>query len=108
MCVVSRRSHFTRAITLKQYLAERVAIHIIGRIQSPLEKCLAEMGKKRRCSFVVSHLTVAIRVEAVTDLIAIVPRTMAVVESANKISKILEAPSRLGRLKIQMTWYPGM
>lgn len=47
VCVVSRRSRFRRAITLKQYLAaEHVAIHIIGGIPSPLEKRLAEMGKR--------------------------------------------------------------
>ena len=109
VCVVSRRSRFMRAITLKQYLAaEHVAIHIIGGIQSPLEKRLAEMGKKRRCSCVVSHHTVAIRVAAVTDLIATVPRTMAIVESSNKAIKILEAPSALGSLKILMTWHPRM
>jgi DNA-binding transcriptional LysR family regulator len=109
VCVVSRRSRFTRAITLKQYLAaEPVAIHIIGGIQSPLEKRLAEMAKKRRRSCVVSHHTVAIRVAAVTDLIATVPRTMAVVESSDKAIKILEAPSALGSLKILMTWHPRM
>ncbi|HEX8882433.1 MAG TPA: LysR family transcriptional regulator [Candidatus Acidoferrum sp.] len=109
VCVVSRKSRFTRAITLKQYLAaEHVAIHIIGGIQSPLEKRLAEMGKKRRCPCVVSHHTVAIRVAAATDLIATVPSTMAVVECSNKAIRILKAPSVLGRMKLLMTWHPRM
>lgn len=110
VCVVSRKSRFTRAITLKQYLAaEHVGIHIIGGIQSrPLEKRLAEMGKKRRCPCVVSHHSVAIRVAAATDLIATVPSTMAVVESSNKAIKILKAPTALGRLKLLMTWHPRM
>lgn len=109
VCVVSRRSSFTRAITLKQYLAaEHVGIHIIGGIQSPLEKRLAEMGKKRRCRCVVSHHSVAIRVAAATDLIATVPGTMAVVECSNKAIKILKAPTALGRLKLLMTWHPRM
>lgn len=100
VCVVSRRSRFTRAITLNHYLAaEHVAIHIIGGMQSPLEKRLEEMGKKRRCPCVVSHHSVAIRIAATTDLIATVPSTMAVVESSNKAIKILEAPSVLGSVK---------
>jgi DNA-binding transcriptional LysR family regulator len=109
VCVVSRRSRFTRAITLKQYLAaEHVGTHAIGGIQSPLEKRLAEMGKKRRFRCVVSHHSVAIRVAAATDLIATVHNTMAIVESSNKAIKILEAPSVLGPLKILMTWHPRM
>lgn len=109
VCVVSRRSRFSRAITLKQYLAaEHVAMHIIGGIHSSLEKRLAEMGKKRRCRFIVSHHSVAIRVAAATDLIATVPSTMALIESSNKAIKILEAPSVLSSLKLMMIWHPRM
>ena len=109
VCVVSRRSRFTRGITLKQYLAaEHVGVHTIGGIQWPLEKRLAEIGGKRRCRFVVSHHTTAMRVAAATDLIATAPRTMAVVESSNKAMKILEAPPALGCLKVWMIWHPRM
>jgi DNA-binding transcriptional LysR family regulator len=109
VCVVSRQSHFRRAITLKQYLAaEHVAIHIIGGIQTPLEKRLASMGEKRRCPFVVAHHTIAMRVAALTNMIATVPRTMAVLESLNKQIKLLDGPSVLGTLKILMTWHPRM
>jgi hypothetical protein len=88
VCVVSRRSSLRRAITLKQYLAaEHVTIHIIGGIQTPLEKRLEEIGKKRRCRCIVSHHSVAIRVATATELIATVPRTMAIVESSNKAIK---------------------
>jgi DNA-binding transcriptional LysR family regulator len=107
VCVVSRRSRFTRAITLKQYLAaEHVAIHIIGGIL--LEERLAAIGEKPCCPCVVSHHTVAMRVAAVTELIATVPRTMAVLEHFNKEIRLLDAPSMLGTLKILMRWHPRM
>jgi DNA-binding transcriptional LysR family regulator len=109
VCVVSRRSSFKRAITLKQYLAaEHVAIHVIGGIQTPVQKHLAAIGEKRRCPFVVAHHTVAMRVASVTNMIATVPRTMAVLESLNKEIRLLDAPAVLGKLKIVMTWHPRM
>jgi len=66
------------------------------------------MGKKRRFSFAVSRHAVAMRVAAVTNLIATVPRTMAGVESPNEAIKILKAPAALGRVKILMTFHPRM
>lgn len=109
VCVVSRRSRFTRAITLKQYFAaQHVLFHIMGGIGTPLDKRLAAVGVKRRCRWVVSHQTVAMRVAAATDLIATVPRTMATAESSNRAIKILEAPSVLGSLKFVMVWHPRM
>jgi DNA-binding transcriptional LysR family regulator len=109
VCVVSRRSRFGRAITLKQYLASgHVGVHIIGGIQTPIEKILAGLGVKRRSPCTVSHHRVAMNVAAVTDLIATMPRLMADLESSNRAIRILEAPSVLDSLKIVMTWHPRM
>ena len=48
VCVVSRRSKFERAITLKQYLAaDHVAVDIIGGVQTHPDKHLAAIGEKR-------------------------------------------------------------
>jgi DNA-binding transcriptional LysR family regulator len=91
VCVVSRKSNLARAITLKQYLAaEHVAVD------------------KRRCPLVVAQHTVAMRVAAVTEMIATVPRRMAVLEAPNKATKILEAPAALGSFKYVMIWHPRM
>jgi DNA-binding transcriptional LysR family regulator len=109
VCVVSRKSKFERAITLKQYLiAEHVAVDIIGGVQTHPDKQLAAIGKKRRCPLVVAQHTVAMRVAAVTDMIATVPRRMALLEAPKKVTKILEAPAALGSFKYVMIWHERM
>ena len=50
VCVVSRKSKFARAITLKQYLAaEHVGVDIVGGVQTHPDRHLAAIGEKRRC-----------------------------------------------------------
>jgi DNA-binding transcriptional LysR family regulator len=109
VCVVSRKSKFERAITLKQYLAaEHVAVDIIGGAQTHPDKPLAAIGEKRRCPLVVAQHTVAMRVAAVTDMIATVPRRMALLEAPKKVTKILEGPAALGSFKYVMIWHQRM
>jgi DNA-binding transcriptional LysR family regulator len=109
VCVVSRKSKFARAITLKQYLAaEHVAVDIVGGVQTHPDRHLAAIGEKRHCPLVVAQHTVAMRVAAVTEMIATMPRRMAVLEASNKATKILEAPAALGSFKYVMIWHPRM
>ena len=109
VCVVSRKSKFARAITLKQYLAaEHVAVDIIGGVQTHPDRQLAAIGEKRRCPLVVAQHTVAMRIAAVTEMIATVPRRMAVLEASNKTTKILGAPAAIGSFKYVMIWHPRM
>lgn len=109
VCVVSRKSKFARAVTLKQYLAaEHVAVDIIGGVQTHPDRHLAAIGEKRRSPLVVAQHTVAMRIAAVTDMIATVPRRMAVLEASNKATKILEAPAAIGSFKYVMIWHPRM
>ena len=109
VCVVSRKSKFERAISLRQYLsAEHVAVDIIGGVQTHPDKHLAAIGQKRKCPLVVSQHTVAMRVAAVTDMIATVPRRMALLEAPKKLTKILEGPSVLGSFKYVMIWHDRM
>jgi DNA-binding transcriptional LysR family regulator len=109
VCVVSRKSKFARAITLKQYLAvEHVAVDIVGGGQTHPDSHLAAIGERRRCRLVVAQHTVAMRVAAVTEMIATVPRRMAVLEASNKATRILEAPAALGSFKYVMIWHPRM
>jgi len=109
VCVVSRKSKFARAITLKQYLAaEHVAVDILGGVQTHPDKPLAAIGEKRRSPLVVAQHTVAMRVAAVTDMIATVPRRMALLEAHKKVTKILEGPAALGSFKYVMIWHPRM
>jgi DNA-binding transcriptional LysR family regulator len=109
VCVVSRKSKFARAITLKQYLAaEHVAVDIVSGVQTHPDWHLAAIGEKRHCPLVVAQHTVAMRVAAVTEMIATMPRRMAVLEASNKATKILEAPAALGSFKYVMIWHPRM
>ena len=107
VCVVSRKSKFAKAITLKQYLAAKhVAVDIVGGVQTHPDGHLAAIGEKRHCPFVVAQHTVAMRVAAVTEMIATVPRRMAVLEASNKATKILEAPAAPRSFKYVMIWHP--
>jgi DNA-binding transcriptional LysR family regulator len=109
VCVVSRKSKFEGAITLKQYLAaEHVAVDIIGGVQAHPDKFLAAIGEKRRCPLIVAQHTVAMRVAALTDMIATVPRRMALLEAPKKVAKILEGPAALGSFKYVMIWHQRM
>jgi DNA-binding transcriptional LysR family regulator len=109
VCVVSRKSKFEKAVTRKQYLAaEHVAVDIIGGVQTHPDRHLSAIGEKRRCPLVVAQHTVAMRVAAVTDMMATVPRRMAMLEASNKAIKVLEAPAALGSFKYVMIWHPRM
>ena len=81
---------------------------ILGGVQTHPDKHLAAIGEKRRCRLVVAQHTVAIRVAAVTDMIATVPRRMALLEAPKKLNKILEAPAALGSFKYVMIWHERM
>jgi DNA-binding transcriptional LysR family regulator len=48
------------------------------------------------------------RVAGVTDMIATVPRRMALLEAPRKVTKILEAPAELGSFKYVMIWHERM
>jgi DNA-binding transcriptional LysR family regulator len=62
------------------------------------------IGEKRRCPLVVAQHTVAMRVAATTDMIATVPRRMALLEAPKGVTKILEGPATLGSFKHIMIW----
>lgn len=110
VCVVSQKSRFRRAIGLKQYLAaEHVAVNVLSGVQTHPDKNLTGIGEKRHCPLVVAQHTVAMRVAAITDMIATVPRRMAILEaSSNKAIKVLEGPAALGSFKYVMLWHPRM
>jgi hypothetical protein len=100
VCVVAKESNFSRALTLKQYLAaNHIGISILGGIQTIPEKRLAAIGVKRRCPVWVPYHTAALRSLAGTNLIATVPRRMTELEASNPAIKILKAPAALGTFK---------
>ena len=109
VCVVAKESRFSRALTLKQYVAaDHIGIGIVGGIQTIPEKRLAAIGAKRRCPLWVPYHTAAMRSLIGTNLIATVPRRIAEAEASNPAIKILKAPAVLGTFKYLMAWHPRM
>jgi DNA-binding transcriptional LysR family regulator len=109
VCVVAKESRFSRALTLKQYLAaDHIGISILGGIQTIPEKRLAAIGAKRRCPIWVPYHITAMRSLISTNLVATVPRRMAELEASNPAIKILKAPAVLGTFKYLMSWHPRM
>ena len=108
-CVVARESGFTRALTLKQYLAaSHIGVGVLGGLPTIPEKRLAAVGAKRHCPMWVPYFATAVRSVAGTRLIATVPRRMAELESGNPSLRILKAPDIFGRFKYLMAWHPRM
>jgi DNA-binding transcriptional LysR family regulator len=108
VCVVAKESSFSRALTLKQYLAaEHIGISILGGIQTIPEK-MAAIGAKRRCPLRVPYHTTAMRSLTSTNLLATVPGRMAEPEASKLAIKILRAPAVLGTFKYLMSWHPRM
>jgi DNA-binding transcriptional LysR family regulator len=109
VCVVAKESRFSRALTLKQYLAaDHIGIGILGGIQTIPEKRLAAIGARRRCPIWVPYHITAMRNLIKTNLVATVPRRMAELEASNPAIKILKAPAVLGTFKYLMSWHPRM
>src|SRR6202789_28378 len=97
VCVVAKESNFSRALTLKQYLAaDHIGISILGGIQTIPEKRLAAIGAKRRCRIWVPYHGAAMQSLPGTTLVATVPRRMAKLAASNPAIKILKAPAVLG------------
>src|ERR1700730_3844773 len=109
VCVVAKESRFSRALTLKQYLAaDHIGIDIVGGIQTIPEKRLAAIGAKRHCPMFVPYHTTAMRSLIGTDLVATVPRRIAELEDSNPSVRIVKAPAVLGTFKYLMAWHPRM
>jgi DNA-binding transcriptional LysR family regulator len=108
-CVVASENRYSRALTLKQYLAaSHIGIGILEGVQTIPEKRLAAVGAKRHCPIWIPYFTAAIRCVAGTDLIATVPRRIAEFESRNSALKILRPPEVLGKFSYLMAWHPRM
>jgi DNA-binding transcriptional LysR family regulator len=108
-CVVARENRFSRALTLKQYLAaSHIGVSVLGGLHTIPEQRLAAVGGRRHYRICVPYWATAIRSVAGTKLIATVPRRIAELEAGNPALKILKPPEILGRFKYLMAWHPRM
>src|SRR5260370_37544308 len=71
VCVVAKESRFSRALTLKQYLAaDHIGVGILGGIQTIPDRRLAGIGAQRRCPIFMPCHTTPTRRLARTKLVA--------------------------------------
>jgi DNA-binding transcriptional LysR family regulator len=106
-CVTARESSFSRALTLKQYLAaSHIGVSVLGGLHTIPEQRLAAVGARRHYRICVPYWATAVRSVAGTKLIATVPRRIAELEADNPALKILKPPEILGTFKYLMAWHP--
>jgi DNA-binding transcriptional LysR family regulator len=109
VCVVSKDSHRGNKLTLRQYLdGLHVGVDTFGGTQSIPDQRLATGQRKRRIAFIVPFHNVAIEMVAGTNLIATMPRRMAMDHAQNPELKIMSAPKPLDAFSYLMVWHPRM
>jgi DNA-binding transcriptional LysR family regulator len=109
VCVVAEESPYAHKLTLNQYLdGLHVGVTIFGGSQTIPDQRLAASGLKRRCAFRVPYFAVAMRAVARTNLIATVPKRLALYEAHNPGLKIIKAPKPMSKFTYLMAWHPRM
>ncbi len=109
VCVVAKESPFVHKLTLNQYLdGLHVGVTIFGGSQTIPDQRLATSGLNRRCAFRVPYFAVAMRAVAGTNLIATVPKRIALCEAHNPDLKIVKAPKPMSKFTYLMVWHRRM
>jgi DNA-binding transcriptional LysR family regulator len=109
VCVVSKDGQRGNKLTRQQYLdGLHVGIDTFGGSQSIPDQRLAASQQKRRVAFTVPFHNVAISMVSGTNLIATVPKRMAMDYAQNPKLKIMKAPKPLDAFSYLMVWHPRM
>ena len=109
VCVVSKDSQLGNNLTRQQYLdGLHVAVDTFGGTQSIPDQRLAASQRKRRVAFTVPFHNVAINMVSGTNLIATIPKRMAMDCAKNPELKIMKAPKPLDAFSYLMVWHPRM
>ncbi len=109
VCAVAKNGPYRTRITLPQYLkGVHVGVSIFSGSQTIPDQRLAAQGLTRRCIFSVPDFYVAMRMVEGTELIATIPKRIAVCEPANPRLRIHSAPKPLFHFKYMMIWHPRM
>lgn len=109
VCVVARRSAFSKRLSLKQYLsAQHIGVTIFGGTQTITESRLAAAGVKRHCPMWVSCFSNAIHGVEGTDLIATVPKRIAMYETHKPALKLVLPPKIMTGFSYLMVWHPRL
>lgn len=109
VCVVSKDRQRGNKLTRQQYLdGLHVGIDTFGGSQSIPDQRLAAIQQKRRVAFTVPFHNVAINMVSGTNLIATIPKRMAMDYAQNPELKIMKAPKALDAFSYLMVWHPRM
>ena len=109
VCIVAKDGPYGDKLTLNQYLEGlHVGVTTFGGSQTIPDQRLAAAGLKRRYAFRVPYFEVAIRRVTGTNLIATVPRRIAMLEAENVEWKVVKAPNPMGRFTYLMAWHSRM
>ncbi len=109
VCVVDKASPYGSKLTLDEYLeARHISVSIFNGVQTIPEERLAASGLKRRIAYTVPYFTVALQGVVGTNLIATVPRRIALSEGRNSDVKVLKTPRPVSKFTYFMWWHPRM
>ncbi len=88
--------------------AQHIGVTIFGGAQTIPESRLAAVGVKRHCPVWVSCFSNAIHAVEGTELIATVPKRIAIYEARNLALRILLPPKIMTGFSYLMAWHPRM
>ncbi len=109
VCVVDKASPYGNKLTLNEYLkARHIGVSIFNGVQTLPDERLAASGLKRKIAFTVPYFAVALQGVVGTNLIATVPRRIALSEGRNSDVKVVKTPKPLSKFTYFMWWHPRM
>ncbi len=107
VCVVAAEASYTNPLSMEAYLeASHICVDVLGGVQTIPQRQLTQSGVARHCSLHVPYFITAIRSVAGTNLVATVPRKLAVRECSDARIRILEPPKELSAFNYLMIWHP--
>ncbi len=108
VCVVSKKRPGNK-LNLQQYMdGLHIGIDTGGGSQSIPDQRLAASQRKRRIAFTVPFFSVALNMVSGTNLIATMPKRMAMEYAENPELKIMPAPQPLDAFSYLMVWHPRL
>jgi DNA-binding transcriptional LysR family regulator len=86
--------------------ASHVGIGILAGQQTIPEQRLAAVGAQRTCVIEVPYFSTALRSVAGADLVATVPKRMAMAAPHDPAVRIVDAPVEMSGFRYLMAWHP--
>jgi DNA-binding transcriptional LysR family regulator len=110
VCLVGHSQRMrNRRFTLKQYLnLPHAVIDTCEGQQTPVDRCLTQLGLKRRAGLHLPFFVPTILTIARTDLILTLPRRLAKIIGAIANVRVVEPPHEIKGFSYFMAWHPRL